>query len=228
MTDYAVPPTERPVLPVRGTDAVFPVRRVYCIGRNYADHAVEMGQDPERDPPFFFQKNPDNLDTSGVFPYPPQTGEVHFEMEMVVALGKGGRDIGEGEALGMVWGYGMGLDMTRRDLQAEAKAAGRPWEIGKAFERSAPMSQLVPAAESGHLREGAIELRVNGDLRQQGNLNQMIWKVPEQIAQLSRFYEIAAGDLVFSGTPAGVGPVERGDVLEGSVEGLGSFTVTVG
>ena len=227
MADYVIPPAERPVLPVRGTDAVFPVRRVYCIGRNYADHVIEMGHDPDKEPPFFFQKNPDSIDTSGVFPYPPQTSDVHFEMEMVVALGGGGRDIDEADALGIVWGYGMGLDMTRRDLQGVAKEMGRPWEIGKAFERSAPMSGLAPASETGHLDEGAIELRVNGDMRQQGDLNQMIWKVPEQIAHLSRFYDIAAGDIIFSGTPAGVGPVERGDVLEGSVAGIGSFTVAV-
>ena len=227
MPDYVFQPAERPVLPVRGADAVFPVRRIYCIGQNYADHAIEMGGDPDREPPFFFQKNSDNINTSGVFPYPPQSNDVHFEMEMVVALGGGGRDIDGAAALDMVWGYGMGLDMTRRDLQGIAKKAGRPWEIGKAFERSAPVSELVPVAEAGHLDEGAIELRVNGDLRQQGDLNQMIWKVPEQIAHLSRYYDIAAGDIIFSGTPAGVGPVKPGDVLEGSVDGLGSFTVTV-
>ena len=227
MAEYVFPPAGRPVLPVRGTDAAFPVRRVYCIGRNYADHAVEMGHDPDRELPFFFQKNPDSIDTSGAFPYPPQSSDVHFEMEMVVALGGGGRDIDEADALGKVWGYGMGLDMTRRDLQGVAKKMGRPWEIGKAFERSAPMSELVPAEEAGHLGKGAIELRVNGDLRQQGNLDQMIWKVPEQIAHLSRYYDIAAGDIIFTGTPAGVGPVKRGDVLEGSVESLGAFTVAV-
>lgn len=227
MTDFVISPPARAVLPVRGSDAVFPVRRIYCIGRNYADHAIEMGHDPDREPPFFFQKNADNIDCSGEFPYPPETADVHFEMEMVVALGSGGRDIAEADALAHVWGYGMGLDMTRRDLQGVAKKMGRPWEIGKAFEKSAPMSALIPATEIGHPDEGAITLSVNGVERQAGDLNQMIWKVPEQIAYLSRFYDIAAGDIIMSGTPAGVGPVERGDVLIGRVDGLGDFTTRV-
>ena len=187
MTDFVISPPARAVLPVRGSDAVFPVRRIYCIGRNYADHAIEMGHDPDREPPFFFQKNADNIDCSGKFPYPPETADVHFEMEMVVALGSGGHDIAEADALAHVWGYGMGLDMTRRDLQGVAKKMGRPWEIGKAFEKSAPMSALIPATEIGHPDEGAITLSVNGVERQAGDLNQRIWKVPEQIAYLSRF-----------------------------------------
>ena len=227
MTNYVIEPAQQVVLPVRGSDAKFPVRRIYCIGRNYADHAIEMGHDPDKEPPFFFQKNADNIDTSGNFPYPPQTSDVHFEMEMVVALKSGGVDIAEDKALEHVYGYGLGLDMTRRDLQGEAKKMGRPWEIGKAFERSAPMSELVPASETGHLDHGRVTLAVNGETRQDGDLNQMIWKVPEMIAYLSRFYDIAAGDLIMSGTPAGVGAIQRGDVLVGTVENLGSFTVTV-
>ena len=227
MTTYVIEPAQQVVLPVRGVDAKFPVRRIYCIGRNYADHAIEMGHDPDKEPPFFFQKNADNIDTSGNFPYPPQTRDVHFEMEMVVALQSGGIDIKEDKALEHVYGYGLGLDMTRRDLQGEAKKMGRPWEIGKAFERSAPMSELVSASEAGHLDHGRVTLAVNGQIRQNGDLNQMIWKVPEMISYLSRFYDIAAGDLIMSGTPAGVGAIQRGDVLVGSIENLGSFTVTV-
>ena len=227
MTSYVIEPAQQVVLPVRGSDAKFPVRRIYCIGRNYADHAIGMGHDPDKEPPFFFQKNADNIDTSGNFPYPPQTSDVHFEMEMVVALKSGGVDIAEDKALEHVYGYGLGLDMTRRDLQGEAKKMGRPWEIGKAFERSAPMSELVPASETGHLDHGRVTLAVNGETRQDGDLNQMIWKVPEMISYLSRFYDIAAGDLIMSGTPAGVGAIQRGDVLVGTVENLGSFTVTV-
>ena len=227
MTSFLIDPPVQVALPVRGTDALFPVRRIYCIGRNYADHAIEMGHDPNKEPPFFFQKNAENVDTTGRFPYPSQTSDVHHEMEMVVALKSGGVNITEADALEHVFGYGLGLDMTRRDLQSEAKKMGRPWEIGKAFERSAPMSELVPVSQTGHLDHGRIALRVNGAERQVGDLNQMIWKVPEMIAYLSRFYDIAAGDLMMSGTPAGVGPVVRGDVMVSEIEGLGSLTVTV-
>jgi fumarylpyruvate hydrolase len=227
MPDYVIDPPKPPALPVRGQSGLFPVRRIYCIGRNYAAHAVEMGHDPDREPPFFFQKNPDDLDVSGEFPYPPRSEDVHFEIEMVVALGRGGRDISVEQALDCVWGYGVGLDMTRRDLQGEAKKLGRPWEIGKAFERSAPMSPLVPASEIGHPGQGAVRLSVNGEVRQEGDLNQMIWKTQEQIAYLSEHFRLAPGDLIMSGTPAGVGAVQRGDVLEGAVEGVGTLRVTV-
>ena len=225
--EYAITPPKRPWLPVRGSTAVFPVRRVYCIGRNYAAHAVEMGGDPDREPPFFFQKNPDNLDVSGEFPYPPKTSEVHHEIEMMVALASGGTDIAVADALGHVFGYGVALDMTRRDLQAKAKALRRPWEAAKAFERSAPCSELVPVAEAGHPDRGRIALSVNGALRQEGDLGQMIWKVPEMIACLSEYFELAGGDVILTGTPAGVGPVERGDLLEGEIEGLATLTVRV-
>jgi len=217
----------QPVVPVRGTNDAFPVRRIYCIGRNYAAHAVEMGHDPNREPPFFFQKNPDNIDVSGECPYPPKTKDLHFEIEMVIALGRGGTNISIDNALDHVWGYGVGLDMTRRDLQGEAKKMGRPWEIGKAFERSAPMTPLIPASEIGHPHSGAVTLKVNGELRQQGDLNQMIWKTEEMIAYLSEHFTLAPGDLIMTGTPAGVGAVQKGDVLEGSVEGVGSLTVTI-
>jgi fumarylpyruvate hydrolase len=214
-------------LPVAGTDALFPVRRVYCIGRNYAAHAVEMGHDPDREPPFFFQKNPNNLDPSGDFPYPAHSTDVHHEVEMLVALGSGGVNIATEGALNHVFGYGVCLDMTRRDLQGEAKKMGRPWEIGKAFERSAPAGPIHPANVIGHPDHGNVQLRVNGELRQEGDLNQMIWKVPEMISYLSEYFELAAGDVILSGTPAGVAPVARGDTLAASIEGVGEFTVKV-
>jgi fumarylpyruvate hydrolase len=227
MKNYVIAQPAVPTAPVRGSDAVFPVRRIYCIGRNYAAHAVEMGHDPDREPPFFFQKNPDSIDFSGEFPYPAKTSDVHHEIELVVALGMGGVDIPVERALDHVWGYGVGLDMTRRDLQGEAKKLGRPWEIGKAFERSAPMTPLIPASEIGHPAAGSITLSVNGELRQQGDLNQMIWKTQEMISYLSAYFELSAGDLIMSGTPAGVGPVQKGDVMLGQIEGVDMLSVTV-
>ena len=227
MPSLVVNPPPAVTLPVAGSDQVFPVRRVYCIGRNYAAHAIEMGHDPNREPPFFFQKNPDNLYVGDTFPYPAQTKDVHHEIELVVALKSGGTNIPVASALDHVWGYGVGLDMTRRDLQGIAKDMGRPWEIGKAFEKSAPVTALHPAAEIGHPASGLVQLKVNGTPRQTGDLNQMIWKVPEMIAYLSDYFELAAGDVIMTGTPAGVGPVVVGDVMEGSVEGVGTLTVTV-
>ena len=227
MTDHVIDPPAIPALPVEGTDATFPVRRVYCIGRNYAAHAVEMGHDPDREPPFFFQKNPDNLDPSGEFPYPPRSEDVHHEVEMAVMLKSGGAGIAVEDALGHVYGYAIALDMTRRDLQGEAKKAGRPWEVGKAFERSAPIGPVHPAEAIGHPAEGAVTLEVGGTVRQEGDLAQMIWKIPEMISYLSDHFELAAGDVILSGTPSGVGPVARGDVLTARVDGLGELTVTV-
>ncbi len=227
MTRYAIEVPPVVALPVAGTDATFPVRRVYCIGRNYAAHAIEMGHDPDREPPFFFQKNPNNLDPSGEFPYPPHSSDVHHEAEIAVMLKTGGTNISVDQALTHVFGYALSLDMTRRDLQGAQKKMGRPWEIGKAFERSAPVGPIHPASEIGHPDHGAIELKVNGVVKQEGDLNQMIWKVPEMIAYLSEYFELAPGDVILSGTPSGVGPVEKGDVMELSAEGLGSMTVTV-
>jgi fumarylpyruvate hydrolase len=209
-----------------GSDATFPVRRVYCIGRNYAAHAIEMGHDPNKEPPFFFQKNPDNI-IFGDFPYPVETNDVHFEIELIVALSKGGTDIPVEHALDHVFGYGVGLDMTRRDLQGEAKKLGRPWEIGKAFEKSAPCTALVPADKIGHPDQGAIWLKVNDEIQQDGDLNQMIWKTPEMISILSRYFELQPGDIIMTGTPAGVGPIVRGDVMHGHVEGVGDLKLTV-
>ncbi|WP_282171129.1 fumarylacetoacetate hydrolase family protein [Ruegeria atlantica] len=226
MHDLVIPAVKVHEIPVEG-GGIFPVRRVYCIGRNYAAHAIEMGHDPNREPPFFFQKNPDNLDPSGEFPYPAHSSDVHHEAEMYVALKSGGTKISVQDALDHVYGYGLSLDMTRRDLQGEMKKMGRPWEIGKAFERSAPCGPVHKAEDVGPLDEGAIRLSVNGETRQEGDLNQMIWKVPEMISYLSDYFELAAGDVILSGTPSGVGPVNRGDVLVLSVDKLGSLTVKV-
>ncbi len=227
MPNYVIDAPETVALPVDGTDALFPVRRVYCIGRNYAAHAIEMGHDPDREPPFFFQKNPDNLDPSGTFPYPPHSSDVHHEAEMYVALKSGGTNIPLENALECVYGYGLSFDMTRRDLQGQMKKMGRPWEIGKAFERSAPCGPVHPVSAVGHLSEGQLTMTVNGETRQEGDLNQMIWKVPEMISYLSEYFELAPGDIIQSGTPSGVGPVASGDVMVMTVDGLGSLTVTV-
>lgn len=227
MTEFVIDTPPMVAVPVKGSSKSFPVRRVYCIGRNYAAHAIEMGHDPDREDPFFFQKNPDNVDLSGEFPYPVQSEDVHHEIELIVALKSGGTNIPVESALDHVYGYAVGLDMTRRDLQGIAKKLGRPWEIGKAFERSAPMGPLVPASEIGHPDQGLVQLKVNGAVRQEGDLNQLIWKVPEMISYLSEYFELAAGDLIMSGTPSGVAAVSRGDIMEGHVDGVGDLTVKV-
>jgi len=227
MSNYVINPPAVVSIPIEGSDQVFPVRRVYCIGRNYAAHAIEMGHDPDREPPFFFQKNPDNLYVGDTFPYPAQTKDVHHEIEMIVALKSGGTNISVDKALDHVWGYGVGLDMTRRDLQGIAKEMRRPWEIGKAFELSAPIGPLKPVSAVGHPAAGMVQLKVNGTPKQTGDLNQMIWKVPEMISYLSDYFELAAGDVIMTGTPAGVGPVVVGDVMDVHVEGVGDLTVTV-
>jgi fumarylpyruvate hydrolase len=225
---YVFNPPAITTLPIRGSSALFPVRRVYCVGRNYAEHAIEMGHDPSKEPPFFFQKNPDNIvPGGGNFPYPSATSDVHHEIELIVALAKGGENIKVDQALNHVFGYAVGLDMTRRDLQGEAKKMGRPWEVGKAFEASAPCGELVPTDTIGHPSAGAIWLKVNGEMKQQGDLNQMIWKVPEAISYLSGLFRLAPGDLIMTGTPAGVGPVTRGDELHGHIQGVGDLDVKV-
>ncbi len=225
---FVVHPPQMPTLPVVGSEDVFPIHRIYCVGRNYAAHAVEMGGDPDREPPFFFQKNPDTVvSDGGVFPYPARSSDVHHEIEMVIALRDGGADIPLEAALDCVYGYAVGIDMTRRDLQGEAKKMGRPWEVGKAFEDSAPCSAVVPAAKVGHPDRGAVWLDVNGERRQSGDLEQLIWKTPEIVAYLSGLFTLAPGDLIYSGTPAGVGPVQRGDELHGAVQGIGEIRISV-
>ncbi|MCS6922468.1 MAG: fumarylacetoacetate hydrolase family protein [Elioraea sp.] len=224
---YLFDPPPQPALPVFGTDLLFPVRRIWCVGRNYAEHAREMGHDPDREPPFFFAKPADAVVASGsIIPFPMATEDLHHEIELVVAIGQGGVAIDAERAFEHVFGYAVGLDMTRRDRQAEAKRLARPWEMGKAFDRSAPMSAIAPASRIGHPSRGAIVLAVNGEIRQAGDLAQQIWSVAETIAHLSRLVELAPGDLIMTGTPAGVGPVRPGDRLEGRIEAVGELSVT--
>ncbi|WP_310621228.1 fumarylacetoacetate hydrolase family protein [Flexibacterium corallicola] len=224
---YVFTPGPQVSAPVEGTGELFPVRRIYCVGRNYAAHAVEMGHDPKREHPFFFQKNPDNLVLDGKFPYPEGSRDVHHEVELVMALSKGGRHIERDQAMNHVFGFAAGLDMTLRDVQSDLKKTGRPWEVAKAFEHSAPMGAIVPVVQSGLMESGAIDLSVNGLPRQSGDLNQLVWKLPEIICALSRHFELAAGDLIFTGTPAGVGPVQKGDHLEARIARLPTLSVEV-
>ncbi len=226
--DYVIPAPAIVSLAVEGSSARFPVNRIYCVGRNYAEHAREMGHDPNKEAPFFFMKPSTAIVTDGAdFPYPSLSKDVHHEMEMVVAIGKGGSNISSAKALEHVYGYGVGLDMTRRDLQGEAKKMGRPWDTGKAFDYSAPCSALVPAAKIGHPSTGEIVLEVNGEVRQKSDLSQLIWNVPDTIAFLSTLFELQPGDLIYSGTPAGVAAVKKGDVMTGRVAGVGSISVKV-
>ena len=227
---YVFAPPAQAGVPVVG-GGVFPVHRIYCVGRNYAEHAKEMGFSG-REPPFFFMKPADALvpvaeGETGVIDYPSLTANLHHEIELVVAIGQGGRDIAAARAAAHIWGYATGLDMTRRDLQGEMKKQGRPWCIGKAFDQSAPISPLVPKARTGELLEGAITLAVNGQLRQKGDLAELIWSVNETVEQLSRAWALQPGDLIFTGTPAGVGAVVRGDVMEGAIAGLPTLRVKV-
>jgi len=228
LSGYVITPPEQAALSVAGSTERFPVHRVYCVGRNFAAHAVEMGHDPDKEPPFFFQKNPDNLVAdASEFPYPGLSKDVHHEIEMYVALKSGGENIAVDDALDCVFGYGVSLDMTRRDLQGEMKKLGRPWEIGKAFEMSAPAGPVFPVSEVGHPAEGDIWLKVNNEIRQSGDLNQMIWKTPEMIAILSTLFTLRAGDVILTGTPAGVGAIQRGDKIHGHVAGIGDLSVLV-
>jgi len=220
-TEFVIAEPKINSIPVEGDSRRFPVNRIYCVGRNYADHAREMGHDPDREPPFFFMKPATSIVTDGKdMQYPSLTQDLHHEIEMVVAIGIGGSNIAPADALNHVWGYGVGLDMTRRDLQGEAKKMGRPWDTGKAFDESAPCSSLIPVSQCGHLAKGLINLKVNGVIKQEGDLAMMIWNVPDTIAYLSTLFALEPGDLIFSGTPAGVAAVKKGDVLEGFVAGL--------
>jgi fumarylpyruvate hydrolase len=225
---YVISPPPIPTLSVEGSSDVFPVGRIFCVGRNYADHAREMGHDPNREPPFFFVKPggavlPEGRD----FPYPALSNNVHFEFELVAAISAGGANIRTEEALDHIYGYAVGLDMTRRDLQDQAKQMRRPWEAAKAFDHSAPCSRVVPASRIGHPNRGAIWLDLNGKRLQNSDISALIWKIPEIIAALSQHFTLAPGDLVFTGTPAGVGPVQRGDLLHGSVSGVAELSVRV-
>lgn len=228
---FVIAASPRPSVPVAG-GGLFPVRRIFCVARNYAAHAREMGQDPDREPPFFFTKPADAVfpvafGEEGAWPYPRATGRVDHELELVVALADGGADLSPEAAAACVWGYAVGLDMTRRDLQAAAKAVGRPWDVAKGFDASAPISPIVPRAQAGELAAGRIALEVNGAPRQSGDLSDMIWPVGPMLAELSRYFELKAGDLVFTGTPEGVAAVTRGDRLTGRVEGLGELRLRV-
>ena len=222
---YVFPPPPRVTVAVAGSYALFPVRRVYCVGRNYADHAAEMGADT-REPPFFFSKPADALVSGGGdVHYPPATSDLQHEVELVVALAQGGSRVRPEQALAWVYGYAVGIDLTRRDLQQRAKAKGQPWEMGKGFDQSAPIAAIHPVAAVGHPTRGAIWLEVNGDRRQQGDLAQMSWQVCEVIANLSTYVALAPGDLIFTGTPAGVSTVVRGDALTAGVSGIDTFSV---
>jgi fumarylpyruvate hydrolase len=225
---FVFAPAPQPAIPVRGGAERFPVHRIYCVGRNYAAHAREMGGNPEREPPFFFMKSPDAVVANGAtIRYPPRTRDLHHEIELVVALGKGGVDVPVASALEHVFGYAVGNDLTRRDLQHEAKQKGRPWDVAKAFDRAAPITAIHPVGQVGHPARGPIWLKVNGEMRQQGDLSELIWSVPEIIAELSTLFELMPGDLIYTGTPAGVGAVQPGDRLEGGVDGFDTLVTLI-
>jgi fumarylpyruvate hydrolase len=229
MTRFLFDPPPTPAIPVAGLDVLFPVARIFCVGRNYEEHAKEMGHVVDREKPFYFSKSATALRLSGAsLPYPPGTGNYHFEMELVVAIGAPAFKIAAADALKAVYGYACGLDMTRRDLQLSERAKQRPWTLGKDVEASAPVSIIAPVSAIGHPTKGRIELRQNGQTKQSADIGDLVWSVPELIAHLSGFYHLAPGDLIFTGTPAGVGPVAAGDVLEGSIEGVGALKVTIG
>ena len=228
-TPFAVPAT---YIPIVGSDEVYPVRRIYCIGRNYRAHAIEMGSNPDREPPFFFQKPTDAIQfvaagTVADHPYPTLTKNYHYEAELVAALGRGGRNIPVEQALDYVYGYSLGLDMTRRDLQRAMGDEKKPWEIGKSFDKSAPIGAIHKLAQTGHFKQGDIWLKVNGQTKQKANLSQMIWSVAEQISRLSQAFELFPGDIIYSGTPENVGPVVRGDVIEMHIDGLPNLSVKI-
>ena len=226
---FIIDPPPQVSVAVRGSDSRFPVRRVYCVGRNYEAHAREMGKDPTREPPFMFQKPADAVIEGGsVIAYPPQTGNFHHEIELVVAIARGGRNIGIDRANEHVFGYAVGIDLTRRDLQLAARDAGRPWAWGKAFDHSAPCAPIVRAAEIGHPSKGRIWLSVNGSVKQDADISQLIWSVPEVIAFVSASMALAPGDLIFTGTPAGVGPLVTGDAVTGGIDGIGDIGIRIG
>ena len=225
---YVIQAEERASVAVAGSAAGFPVRRIFCVGQNYADHAREMGGDPDRQPPFFFCKPADAVHAAGTpWPYPPRTQDLHHEIELVVALARGGRSIDVGSALDCVYGYAVGIDWTRRDLQAAAKKAGRPWDAAKGFDHAATIGPIHPANTVGHPARGRIWLALDDVVRQDGDIAQLIWSVPEVIAELSTLFELRAGDLIYTGTPAGVGAVQRGQRVSGGIDGLGEIAVSI-
>lgn len=227
--DYAVAAVARPTVAVAGSRSLFPVRRIFCIGRNYPEHVREMGGAAGRTPPIFFTKPADAVIASGgEVPYPSRTTNLHHEVELVVALAGGGRDLRAGSAPALVFGYTVGVDLTRRDIQHAAKEAGNPWDAAKGFDHSAPVAPIVPVSKCGHPASGRIWLEVNGTLRQQGDLAGMVWRVPEIIAELSTWFELKPGDLIFTGTPSGVGPLVPGDRVQGGVDGLATIGFAVG
>lgn len=226
---YAFPVASVPSVPIAGTDLNYPVRRIYCVGRNYAEHAREMGFEPEREPPFFFSKPADAIVPDGAtIAYALATQNLHHEVELVAALGKAGVNIARESALEHVYGYAAGIDMTRRDLQLGARDKGRPWDVGKAFDQSAPISAIHRSSEIGHPRAGAIRLSVNGQVRQNADLKQLLWPVADLVVELSRLFVLQPGDLIYTGTPAGVGPLTIGDELYGSIEGVATITIRIG
>jgi len=226
MTSFVFPPAAPTVLAVSG-GSLFPVRRIFCVGQNYADHAREMGTDPDREPPCFFTKPSDAATSASTVPYAPATKRLDYEAELVVALGAGGAAVSADKALDLVFGYAVGCDLTRRDLQAEAKKAGRPWDMAKGFDASAAIGVIVPASDIGHPTKGAITLSVNGTEKQKGDLSQMIWSVPEVIATLSNYVTLAAGDLIFTGTPAGIGPLFKDDRVDIRIKGVGAHAFSI-
>ncbi len=229
MTSYVLPPPAQASVAVVGTDDRFPVRRIFCVGRNYAAHAREMGRDPDREPPFFFTKPADAVVENGAtVPYPPETENFHYEIELVVAIGKGGSNIAEEEVSKHIWGATVGIDLTRRDLQLAARDKGRPWDWGKAFDQSAPISPLVPMADVQSLTEGRIWLAVNGEVKQDADIADLIWSVNEHVSILSQSMALAPGDIIMTGTPAGVGAIVPGDTVTGAVEGLAEIAITIG
>ncbi|ABF11769.1 fumarylpyruvate hydrolase [Cupriavidus metallidurans] len=229
MTEFVIQPAPQASVAVAGSQARFPIRRVFCVGRNYAAHAREMGKDPDREPPFFFTKPADAVVAAeGTVPHPPLTENLHHEIELVVAIGKGGTNVSPAQALDLVWGYAVGVDMTRRDLQDVAKKMSRPWDWSKAFDASGPCGPLHAASSIGHPSKGAIWLKVNGETRQEGDLTELIWPVADVIAYISEAVALEPGDLIFTGTPAGVGALNPGDVVSGGVEGIGEITFTIG
>ena len=229
MSNYVFPPAPQAAVPVRGSDQLYAVSRIFCVGRNYAAHAREMGFDPDREPPFYFNKTPADLVLTGAtVPYPLGSKNYHYEMELVIAIGQPAFRVTPEQAQACVWGYACGLDMTRRDLQIQSREMGRPWDFGKDFENAAVIAPLVPVSEVGQIDSGNIQLSVNGTVKQNADLKDLIWSVPEVIANLSNYYHLQPGDLIYTGTPEGVGPLQPGDKVTGRIDGVGDIALTIG